>query len=221
MSTVSIANGRVRSTTREEIRVRFVRVLESLAAAVVMAACAPVLLGAAIAVRILSGRAPFIAHRRVGLDGADFWMLKLRTMWDEPGDRAGAHLVERVSGTPVPDVKRNGDHRVTSRLAWLLRRHSIDELPQLLHVVTGTMAFVGPRPLTQGELDRHYGCAAAEVLRVRPGMTGLWQVLGRDRLTYPQRRRLDLFFVRNRSVRLYAMILLKTPGRLVSGKDAS
>ena len=102
-----------------------------------------------------------------------------------------------------------------------MRRYSIDELPQLLEIAAGKMAIVGPRPLTRRELEKHYGNDAREVLRVPPGLTGLWQVLGRDRLSYPQRRRLDLFFVRNRCPRLYAMILLKTPGRLVTGRDAS
>ena len=67
---------------------------------------------------------------------------------------------------------------------------------------------------------RHYGDAAREVLTIRPGITGLWQVLGRNRLTYRQRRRLDLFFTRRFSMRLYSEILLRTPGRVLSGRDA-
>jgi lipopolysaccharide/colanic/teichoic acid biosynthesis glycosyltransferase len=197
------------------------RIAERFAATLALLACAPLIASAAIAVRVLSGRSPFVAHRRVGLDGAQFWMLKLRTMWgDSERCASGAFLVEHLSGTSVPQVKRLGDHRVTNVFALMLRKYSIDELPQLLHVITGKMALVGPRPLTRSELDTHYGDAAREILRVRPGMTGLWQVLGRNRLTYTQRRRLDLFFVHNSSARLYATILLRTPGRVLTARDA-
>ena len=89
--------------------------------------------------------------------------------------------------------------------------------PQLLHVVSGKMRLVGPRPLTQCELDLYYGDAAWEVLGARPGITGLWQVMGRNHLTYPQRRRLDLFFVRRMSLRLYWRVLLRTPWCVLSG----
>jgi lipopolysaccharide/colanic/teichoic acid biosynthesis glycosyltransferase len=118
------------------------------------------------------------------------------------------------------DRKPADDPRVTSRFARICRRFSIDELPQLMHVVSGTMALVGPRPLTREELDRHYGTDAPEVLSVRPGLTGLWQVLGRSRLTYPQRRRLDLFLVRHDSVALRISILVRTAVQVPAGKDA-
>jgi lipopolysaccharide/colanic/teichoic acid biosynthesis glycosyltransferase len=82
------------------------------------------------------------------------------------------------------------------------------------------MALVGPRPLTAGELDRHYAEHAAEVLTVRPGLTGLWQVLGRSKLTYAQRRRLDLFLVRHPLVRLQVRILLRTIPQVFSGRNS-
>jgi len=80
---------------------------------------------------------------------------------------------------------------------------------------------VGPRPLTPSELKEHYAGVAPEVLSVAPGITGLWQVLGRNRLSYAQRRRLDLFFVRKRSLRLFAFILLRTPAAVFTGRNAS
>ena len=94
------------------------------------------------------------------------------------------------------------------------------ELPQLLHVVSGTMALVGPRPLTRREFELHYGKDSAEILTARPGLTGLWQVMGRSRLTYRQRRRLDLFLVRHPSVSLRARILLRTIPQVFEGKNA-
>ena len=82
------------------------------------------------------------------------------------------------------------------------------------------MRLVGPRPITREEWDSYYGACAAEVLSVRPGMTGLWQVLGRNRLTYAQRRRLDLFYARHRSPLLDLRLLLRTPGTVFSGRNA-
>lgn len=121
---------------------------------------------------------------------------------------------------PLEGTKPFADPRVTSRFARLCRRHSIDELPQLVHVISGKMALVGPRPLTRRELDRYYGEDAAEMVCARPGMTGLWQVMGRSRLTYRQRRRLDLFLVRHPSVGLELWVLLRTIPNVITGRNA-
>lgn len=187
---------------------------------IALALCLPIVVLAAAVVRWLSGRSPVVAHLRVGLNGERFWMLKLRTMWSGPVPASRPRLVEYLAPAPVPPLKQGRDARVTSRFAALCRRFSIDELPQLIHIATGQMSFIGPRPLTPEELDTYYGESTAEVLRVAPGMTGLWQVLGRNRLSYAQRRRLDLFFVRKRSFALRAWILLRTPARVLSGRDA-
>jgi lipopolysaccharide/colanic/teichoic acid biosynthesis glycosyltransferase len=128
-------------------------------------------------------------------------------MWDPFGSSDVLRLVETVSGT-VPEDK-TGDHRVASRFAAFCRRYSLDELPQLWHVVCGEMSFIGPRPITRRELEEYYGDSADEVLSVRPGMIGLWQVMGRNRLSYPQRRRLDLFLVRRGGPSLYVWVLLQ------------
>ncbi len=199
-----------------------VRPAERVAAGIAFAAVAPALGATMLAIRALSGRSPLIAHRRVGMNGEPFWILKLRTMWgpsEEPRE-GGAGWIEYLSNTGVPVTKGAPDPRVTSRLAAFCRRYSVDELPQLLQVVTGKLRLVGPRPLTAQELEAYYSEDAGEVLSVRPGLTGLWQVMGRNRLTYPQRRRLDLFFVRKQSLGLYLRILLRTPARVLSGRDA-
>ena len=81
------------------------------------------------------------------------------------------------------------------------------------------MSLVGPRPLTNREFDQYYGADAHEILRVKPGVTGLWQVAGRSRLSYEERRQLDLFLVRHRSLRLYFTILLRTIPAVLTGKD--
>ncbi len=193
--------------------------LERALAIALLALALPVLGLAAAIVWILSGRPPFVAHRRLGFAGAPLWVLKLRTMWTGRV-RAPFRLMERLNARPVEFRKAPSDPRVTSRFAAFCRRYSIDELPQLLQVARGELALVGPRPITPIEFDAHYAEAAPEILCVMPGITGLWQIKGRSRLNYSQRRRLDLFLVRKLSPFLYAYILLQTPLRVLSGRGA-
>lgn len=178
----------------------------------------PFLLAIAAATAILSKSAPLVAHRRVGRNGVLLWMLKFRTMWN--GEPGASGLVEHLGESHVPEVKAGDDPRVTSRFAAFCRRHSIDELPQLWHVVRGEMSLVGPRPVTAAEWDAHYGAASAEILQLKPGLSGLWQTRGRNRLTYRQRRRLDLFLARHYCLLFYLRILGATIPRVLGGRDA-
>lgn len=205
--------------TDERFFWRFLWVLERVAAATFLLAILPLLAIAAIVVVALSRRSPFIAHRRVGQGGRPIWVYKLRTMWDGK-NRSHICFIERVSRNVLPVRKSEKDHRVTSRFAALCRRYSIDELPQLYQVVIGQMSLIGPRPLTTVELDHYYGRNAAELLTRKPGISGLWQVNGRSRLTYRQRRRLDLFLVRKWSAGLYFQTLLATIPTVVTGRNA-
>jgi lipopolysaccharide/colanic/teichoic acid biosynthesis glycosyltransferase len=216
---VQLSTPAVRSQARVAEVVRFPRFLERICAGLILILLSPLITAVAVSVTILSRRSPFIAHRRVGRYGAHFWMLKIRTMWDgKPAP--GWRWIEYLRETEVPAFKGRSDPRVTSRLAAIYRRFSIDELPQLLHVFAGEMRFVGPRPITSAEWDAYYGRPAEEVLSVPPGLTGLWQIRGRNRLTYQQRRRLDLFYVRHCGPRLDWMILLRTPLRVLCGRDS-
>lgn len=169
----------------------------------------PMMLITGLVILLLCRRWPIVKHTRIGRFGEPFGMVKLRTMW-------GAASLDE----PPEGIKPVDDPRVSSRFARLCRRYSIDELPQLLHVISGKMAFVGPRPLTRHELDRHYGDSAGEILRATPGLTGLWQVKGRSRLSYNQRRRLDIFLVRHLSIRLRADILWRTIPQVITGRDS-
>jgi exopolysaccharide production protein ExoY len=187
-----------------------VSVCERLAAALLLFAALPAIALCAAVIRLLSGRSPFIEHQRVGWRGSDLWMLKLRTMWDNGTPAPAGAWIERIADDCGPARKAFVDPRVPHSFARFCRRHSLDELPQLLHVIRGEMSLVGPRPLTAGEIRAHYGTDAAEILSLKPGIAGLWQVSGRNRLTYEQRRRLDLEFVRCRSLRMYARIVLRT-----------
>ena len=149
-------------------------------------------------------------------------MLKLRTMWGgpEPADqRAGGGWIEYIDDDGGPDLKDENDARVPGRLPRFLRRHSIDEIPQLWHVISGEMSLVGPRPMTDRELRRHYGAQTGEVLLLRPGMTGLWQTSGRNRLSFDDRRRLDLKLVRDRSLGMYFGILWRTLPEIFRGQN--
>ncbi len=195
---------------------------ERIAAAALLTAASPLIAASAAAIAISSRRSPFIAHRRVGWKGQALWMLKLRTMWgDEPaGRQPGAHWVEHIEDDSGSESKNPGDPRVPNSFARFCRRHSIDELPQLWHVIRGEMSLVGPRPVTARELTKYYGADAEEILKVKPGIAGLWQISGRNRLTYSERRKLDLEFVRSRSLSMCIRILLRTIPEVLSGMNS-
>lgn len=201
-------------------------VCERLASGLLLVALSPIVAGSAVTLALLSRRAPLIAHRRVGWRGSTLWMLKLRTMWGhesgETAHRTGhtSGWIEYIEDGDGPELKQPADGRVTNWFARFCRKHSIDEMPQLWHVIRGEMSLVGPRPVTDAEIQRHYGTDAAEVLQVKPGLAGLWQVSGRNRLSYTERRRLDLRFVRDRSVRMYLRILLRTVPEVWSGSNS-
>jgi len=194
---------------------------ERLVAAALLFILLPCLALSALLAAVLSRRSPWIAHRRVGQGGRLFWVVKLRTMWNS-GYREPQkfQLVEKFAADSLPEPKTPADVRVTSRFAAWCRKYSIDECPQFWHVLRGEMALVGPRPLTATEIEVHYGADSIELLSRKPGITGLWQIKGRSRLTYPQRRRLDLFLIRRWSFRLYVKVLFATIPRILTGRDA-
>jgi exopolysaccharide production protein ExoY len=181
--------------------------------AILLLVLSPLFLGIAIVILLLSRKSPLIAHRRVGQYGSELWVLKFRTMWqrsDAPAKVSDILSIEFIDDEIGPGRKRPEDGRVASRFARFCRRHSLDELPQIFHVLEGRMSLVGPRPVTRAEVDKIYGADAGEILRAKPGLAGLWQVSGRNLLTATERRALDLEWVRNRSLGLYVVILLRT-----------
>jgi exopolysaccharide production protein ExoY len=194
--------------------------LEPVVATVGLICLSPFLLLLALGIRLASGASPLVAHRRVGRHGRTLWVYKFRTMWPHGGPaRPGGLFIQKVADEK-PTLKVGPDPRVTSRFAAFCRRHSIDELPQLALVAAGRMSVVGPRPITRFELNEYYHSDALEVLSVKPGLTGLWQVRGRSRLTYRQRKRFDLFLVRRFSIGLYFRIVALTLPDLLFGRDA-
>jgi exopolysaccharide production protein ExoY len=186
-----------------------------------MAVASPVVATSALAVAVLSRRSPFVAHLRLGKDGKPFWMWKIRTMWPT-GESAAvrATWVEYIVADPIEDGKDRSDPRVGGSFAAFCRRHSIDELPQLWHVFCGEMSLVGPRPLTRFEVLRYYEDKATELLSVKPGLTGLWQVFGRSAIKFPQRAAIDLQLVRTLEPKLYIQVLLRTIPAVIRGNGA-
>lgn len=149
-------------------------------------------------------------HRRVGLHGEVFECLKFRTMIPD-AERALADILEQNPALReewLRDHKLKDDPRVT-KIGRLLRRTGLDELPQLWNVVRGDMSLVGPRPIVREELIR-YGRMAAVYTSTRPGLTGLWQVSGRDAVRYRRRVAMDVYYVRNSHLLMDLDILCRT-----------
>jgi exopolysaccharide production protein ExoY len=194
--------------------------LEPVVAAVCLICLSPFLAMLALAIRVASGASPLVAHRRVGRYGKTLWVYKFRTMWSRGArGRESTFFIEKVI-EEKPKRKLAPDPRVTSAFALFCRRHSIDELPQLALIAVGRMSMVGPRPITRFELNEYYARDAMEVLSVKPGLTGLWQICGRSRLTYRQRKRFDLFLVRRLSAGLYLRIVSLTIADVLFAKNA-
>ena len=168
----------------------------------------------------LDGGPVFYRHKRVGRDGKSFGCLKFRTMILGAEDCLKEYLFYHPEQRAEweRDQKLAFDPRVTS-IGNILRRLSLDELPQLVNILRGEMSLVGPRPVTEGELA-HYGSAAAAYLAVRPGLTGPWQVSGRNDVSYATRVAMDEAYVRNFSLWQDIVILLRTPGVVLSKKGA-
>ena len=179
------------------------RVLDLLLGSVLLVLTSPLLLAAVVAIRLESRGPAFYRQRRVGQHGEPFELWKLRTM--VPGAEemgAGIYVLE-------------GDPRIT-RVGRLLRRVSLDELPNLINVIRGDMSIVGPRPTIQEQVDR-YTERQRRRLEVKPGITGWAQVNGRLTLPWPERIELDVWYVEHRTPWLDLRILLKTARLLLTG----
>ena len=182
------------------------RVFDGVVAGLLVVALSPVLLACALAVRLTSRGPVLFKQRRVGKDGQVFDMHKFRSMVADAEARLEA--LQPSKDTDGPIFKLHRDPRVTP-VGRVLRAWSLDELPQLLDVLRGQMSLVGPRPLPVYEVDLSDPWARTR-LRVKPGLTGLWQVSGRHRLPFEDLVRYDLFYVENWSLSMDVFILLRT-----------
>ncbi|MFZ4516887.1 MAG: sugar transferase [Microthrixaceae bacterium] len=182
------------------------RVFDVVVAATLLVLTSPVLVAAAVAVRVGSGRGVLFRQKRVGRDGRKFTLLKFRTMVPDAEQMLGELQGRNEAAGPM--FKMADDPRVTG-VGRVLRKFSIDELPQLWNVVRGDMSLVGPRPALPEEAAQ-WDDALRERLRVRPGITGMWQVSGRYTSSLETYARLDLFYVDNWSMVADLAILAKT-----------
>jgi lipopolysaccharide/colanic/teichoic acid biosynthesis glycosyltransferase len=177
--------------------------MSRLAAAIALVLSSPVLFGAMLAIRLESKGSPIYKQRRVGKDGVPFDMVKLRTMVADAEFMGDGLAVNR------------GDPRIT-RVGAFLRRFSVDELPNLVNVVRGEMAIVGPRPTIQAQVDQ-YTDHQMRRLEVKPGLTGWAQINGRASLPWDERIELDVWYVDNKGPLLDLKIILRTIRMLFSG----
>lgn len=180
---------------------------------------APVFLVLAVVVKLSSRGSVFYVQRRIGRGYKSFGCIKFRTMRKDADRHLASVLAssEELRAEFARDFKLKADPRITT-IGRFLRRSSLDELPQFINVLKGQMSVVGPRPIVWDELER-YGRSMDAVLAVRPGLTGLWQVSGRNNLSYPNRVRLDLHYARNRNVWLDLQIILRTIGVILFPRD--
>jgi exopolysaccharide production protein ExoY len=155
-------------------------------------------------------KVPFFGHRRIGRNGHEFYCWKIRSMVPNAEERLRFYLESHPEARAEwnANFKLENDPRIT-QLGKLLRQSSLDELPQLWNILTGDMSVVGPRPVTATELDR-YGSHVSEYHMMRPGLTGLWQVSGRNNISYEERVLMDVNYVYSCNLALDASIIMRT-----------
>ena len=180
----------------------------------------PLLLTVVLLVLIAQGRPIFIGHKRVGKRGVPFACFKFRTMTVDADAVLRAHLAAdpKASAEWEATRKLKNDPRITP-LGQVLRKSSVDELPQLINVLRGEMSLVGPRPIVQEEAH-HYGASLSLYHSVRPGLTGLWQVGGRSDVSYIRRVQMDADYVKNRTFGQDLSILARTVPAVMGSKGS-
>jgi len=210
----------VRQNLRDKRRLCIKRLTDVLLCAMGSVVLLPLGLVLALAIRIDSRGPIFFRQRRIGRGGKEIRIFKFRTMVDN-ADEVLRQLLEsdpELAAEWESDHKMKNDPRIT-RVGRFLRKVSLDELPQLLNVVTGDMSLVGPRPIVAGEVQK-YGPVYEEYCMVRPGITGLWQISGRNNTSYAERVAFDHYYINNWSVWMDLWILGKTVPVVITGYGA-
>jgi lipopolysaccharide/colanic/teichoic acid biosynthesis glycosyltransferase len=188
----------------------FARVLDVLIALAALVFFAPLMLLVAAAIKVQDGGPVTFGHTRIGRHGRTFQCLKFRSMVEDAEIRLQQLLAQDAGARHEWESaqKLRRDPRVTP-LGHLLRKSSLDELPQFINVLRGEMSIVGPRPIVAAEIAR-YGRAFRYYKAIRPGITGLWQTSGRSNISYRRRVAMDVLYAKRRSFGLYLYVLLKT-----------
>jgi exopolysaccharide biosynthesis polyprenyl glycosylphosphotransferase len=206
------------------------RMMDIVGSAVALVLSAPLFLAIAIAIKLSSNGPVFFRQQRVGQHGKSFVMFKFRSMhvnndtsvhkqWFQNfhSGKAERHRTSDDRGSVT--YKLPNDPRVT-KVGRFLRRTSLDEMPQFINVLQGDMSLVGPRPPIPYEVDAYQAWQRGRILQAKPGITGLWQVSGRSRVSFDEMVRLDLRYARTWSIWLDIKILLKTPAAVLFGEGA-
>ena len=197
------------------------RVFDLISVVVILALFGWLMLIIALLVRVSGGKGVLYGHTRVGRNGKPFKCLKFRSMVSN-SDEVLRNLLASDPDARAEwdrDFKLKDDPRIT-RIGRFIRKTSLDELPQLWNVVKGEMSIVGPRPVVQAEFEQYYGGAREHYLSVPPGLTGLWQVSGRNDLGYEQRVELDRQYVDNSNVFYDFVIVMRTVKVMVARRGA-
>ena len=192
------------------------RVIDLVLSALLLVVLSPVFVIVAVAVKLTSRGPVFFKQIRAGLNGKSFTMYKFRSMHRGAAD--DREFLEHLNEQQGPVFKIEKDPRLTS-VGKIIRRTSIDELPQLLNVFLGQMTLVGPRPLWYPEAQNTHGMASLRT-KVKPGLTCLWQISGRSELSYERWVELDLYYIQTRSLLLDIMILVQTIPAVLTGRGA-
>lgn len=179
--------------------------------------CIPIFVIIGIAIKIDSKGPVFFKHRRIGKHGKKIEIYKFRTMIDN-AEEAMKYFTEEQKKEFAENFKLENDPRVT-RVGKILRKTSLDELPQIINILKGEMSIIGPRPVVKSELEK-YGKNQEKFLSVAPGLTGYWAANGRSDVSYEERMALELYYVDNRSLLLDLKIFVKTIGSVLRGRGA-
>ncbi len=196
------------------------RIFDLTAAVVAILLFSPLLGLLAVLVKVSDGGSIFYGHTRIGRSGDPFKCLKFRTMVENGSEVLAAHMSRNPAARAEWEATRKlqDDPRIT-RVGAVLRKLSLDELPQLFNILRGEMSFVGPRPVVDDELEM-YGTAVTHYLRARPGLTGLWQISGRNDVSYAKRVDFDRFYVENWSLVFDILIIIRTVPAVLASRGS-
>ena len=203
-----------RSNVLYEVIKRIIDIVASFTGLIVLS---PLMLVVSILIKLESKGEVIFKQKRVGLNGKEFYMYKFRSMVINAEElKAELEIKNEMSG---PMFKIKDDPRIT-KVGNLIRKTSIDELPQLINVIKGEMSLVGPRPSLQKEVEK-FEPWMMERLKVKPGLTCIWQISGRNNIGFEEWMKLDIKYVRERSFKLDMKLILKTVLVLFGDKNAS
>lgn len=193
------------------------RIIDIIIGSIGLIICLPIFIIIGIIIKLDSKGPIFFKHKRIGKHGNKLEIYKFRTMIDN-AEEAMKYFTEEQKKEFKENFKLENDPRVT-RIGKILRKTSLDELPQIINILKGEMSIIGPRPIVETELEK-YGKDREKFLSVAPGLTGNWAANGRSDVSYEERIALELDYIENRSLMLDLKIFFKTIGSVLKGRGA-